>query len=322
MRFRQSINQLASRILLLCLIVGSYIYLCYLITSTPHHEASVQDYTQPSKKTESNEAVQSVQITHDTDAVQQSLALIIDRHLRWQFDDIILTLQKASNLSSQSIELLTLLSEQLTLSFDATEQLFDLFSRYKHYSQAIITIKQNAPALGEQIDLNETHAFIEQITLLQTEFFNDIEINAFFENDNQYAKQTLARIAIRQDPSLSQAQKDTLLQHQISQLSETERSALQPSLDATKIAKELGSTRLINFNMDADIIIRANDIQKTNQQWKSKIIDYLSFIKSQDVAHNQQESVTENIKEYLTAHFTQNEVKRLNVFLAHPKLFQ
>ncbi|MCL1123710.1 lipase chaperone [Shewanella surugensis] len=317
MRFLQSINQPLSRLLLLCLIVGSLIY---LITLTYTHKMPIQDNTLLSEVKKNNAAMPSAQSTHETDTVQQGLALIIDRHLRWQFDDIILTLQKTPNLSSQSIELLTLLSEQLTLSFDATEQLFDLFSRYKHYSQAIITIKQNGPALGEQIDLNETHAFIEQITLLQTEFFNDIEIDAFFENDNQYAEQTLARVAIRQDPSLSQAQKDTLLQHQISQLSETERSALQPSLDATKIAKELGSTRLINLNMDADIITRANAIQKTNQQWKSKVNDYLSFIKSKEVLKSPQEFVTKNINEYLTAHFTQNEVKRLNVFLAHPEL--
>lgn len=318
MRLLQSTNQSLRRFVLLLLFVGSLISLFLLTSTTNNHIASNPGNIQLNKKT-SDQPISYEKMDH-TNPAQQGLALVIDRHLRWQFDDIILTLQKESNVSAQPSLLLTELARQLTLSLNATERLFDLFSRYKHYSQAIITLKQNGPALGEQINLNETYAFIEEIALLQTEFFNAIEIDAFFGQDNQYAEQTLARVAIRQDPSLTKDQKEVLLQHQISQLNDTERNALQPSLNATKVAKKINNPNLMNLNMDTDIVMRASALQKTNQEWKSKVKKYQHFVSSKKISNNKSETSKESMSTYLSEHFSPNELKRLKVFLAHPEL--
>ncbi|WP_299493645.1 lipase secretion chaperone [uncultured Shewanella sp.] len=246
------------------------------------------------------------------EAIQHTRSLNINRHLRDQFDDIIFTLQFPPNSTLQSIDLLFRLAETLTLSAEATQDLLDLFERYKLYKQTIATIKQAPPRLGEELDLDETYSFIREINKLQARFFNKLEVDAFFSHDNQYTEQTLERLAIRQDISLNQIEKNTLLQHHISQLSQKNRRALQPTLDAKEIATKLITTEIIDLNMNADIVSRARETQEINLKWNDKVNSYIHLTKN-----NQQE-----IEKYLNEHFTQNEVKRLKVFLANPELLK
>lgn len=294
----------------LSLVAGSIIYLFYyLSTSTGKNTSS----TQQNKISENSSIFQVNEKQTQRDVMQQGGLLIINRHLREQFDDIIFSLQIPPHSPSQSNQLLSQLAEELTLSVNATQYLFDLFGRYKHYRKTIATIKQNPPTLGEEIDLDETYSFIKEMNKLQTKIFNQVEIDAFFSHDNQYAEQAFERLAIRQDLSLNQIEKDTLLQHQISQLSKTERNALQPSLDAKEIATKLVTSELINLNMSADINSRARETQEINQQWKMRVNDYKRFKKSLDFS----ESDDITVNEYLNTHFSYNEIKRLNVFLTH-----
>ncbi|WP_299493641.1 lipase secretion chaperone [uncultured Shewanella sp.] len=308
----QSISAFRYPILLIVLIVGLIFIVLNNLTSDKKvqlNSRSTQATTDNSPSDKGNTVTQN--------HTQQGNSLQLNRDLRWQFDEIIFSLQKTSNLTTFPTKPLTLLAQDLFLSLSARQQLFDLFSRYKDYSQAIAHIKAHGPELGEKIDLYETQNFINQINDLQSEFFNDIEIDAFFKQDSLYAEQTLERVAIRQDPNLNEQQKALLLQHQISQLNPNERNALQPSLDANKIAKHIKNANVISLDMRTETISRAQKIQNDNQQWTKKVKTYKQFIEKKSNKNNPQ-----NVELYLNEHFTQNEVKRLKVFLANPELLK
>ncbi|WP_298774045.1 lipase chaperone family protein [uncultured Shewanella sp.] len=315
MSFLQSIGHYKYLIILTSLIVGFFLWNKSLISGHPIKAIISQPVDHLEKK---KSHISQNNIMQQTTPVGTELT--INRLLRSHFDDIIFDLHKTENLTSFPTNELTALSQKLTLSFNAKKALFDLFSRYRDYTQAIAQMKHQGPDLGEKIDLDETYYFINQVNILQTEFFNDIEIDAFFKQDTQYAEQTLERIAIRQDPNLTKKQKAELIQHQINQLNDKERNALQPSLEANKIATYINNGHTPTLNMDPDAILRAEKIQSSNQKWKEKVQQYQHFIDEKKNKGLTQDIISHKIDVYLSKHFTPNEQKRLKVFLANPTL--
>ncbi|WP_299008315.1 lipase chaperone family protein [uncultured Shewanella sp.] len=317
MSFLQSVRDYKYRVILALLIVGFFLWHLFLKPDEPLNTPISQQVFHSTIEKANSQVLSNnkgLEITH------HGSPLTINRALRTRFDDIIFTLQQTSNLTTFPTSALTALSQEFDLSFDANRILFDLFSRYKDYTQAIAQLKHQGPELGETINLNAMHNFIKQINMLQTEFFSDLEIDAFFKQDAQYAEQTLERISIRQDPSLTKEQKTELIQHHINQLNDKDRNALQPSLNANKVAKHIDSTNVIALDMDPDTILRAEKIQEENRKWKEKVINYQHYIDEQNSKGIPQDVITHKLDAYLSENFTQNELKRLKVFLAHPEL--
>ncbi|MBB1270827.1 lipase secretion chaperone [Shewanella sp. SR44-3] len=259
--------------------------------------------------------------------------LVISLQLRRQFDDIILTLQTIAANKNSATELLNQLASNLSLSEYGQRQLHDLFSRYRLYTMALANLKPSQLSM-DFVDIHAASALLNQVYKLQQVHFNEIEISAFFEQENNYDRHALARVDIRQDPSLTATQKQQLLAYQISQLDEASQSAIQPSLDAQTIANALQNAPFEAAGdpehsakvalWSPDIQQRVQQFQQRNQQWQTKVNDYLAFsavltAKLETEPLSQQAHIRQQ-DNYLKQHFSSNEIKRIRVFIAHPEL--
>jgi len=247
------------------------------------------------------------------------LPLQLNIELRWRFDDII----HLHNETKQTIiDLLDNLAKELRLATQDRSYLVDLFGRYQDYKMSLANLKKKGPAIDQYIDIDESRAFVNLTHEQQFTYFNDQEIEAFFAKDNAYDKQALTRLAIRRDQSLSLEGKKILLLNQINQMDEEERQVYLPSLQAVDIAEYITG----NSDSVPTSTAKTNErIEKTRQdkkEWLQRIKKYQKFDidnKNNDLTSEQRKAV---LKTYLSDNFTQNELKRLNVFIKHPSLFK
>lgn len=244
-------------------------------------------------------------------------ALDLNQQLRWDFDDLILTHQETGQ---TIISLLFALSKQRNLTPDAHHYLMDLFNRYRDYKIALVEIKQMGPNMLDQLDIEDTMAFIEDAHQSQFDYFTQIEIDAFFSHENAYDIQAIERMAILQDSTLSSEQKQMLIAHQISQMDAEEREVYEPSLQVFNIVDNLeGKSSQLN-EFTPEVIERIEQLKKDEQVWKTKITDFLAF---QVQSRNEQTDDTlaqEAIDHYQNKNFSANELKRLQVYIDNPEL--
>lgn len=247
-----------------------------------------------------------------------SQPLNLELAIRWKFDDIILEYQQHQMpLEPQLIQLAH------TLELDSTDQayLLALFGRYRGYQLALIEIKKLSPCIDEDMQMSQSLAFIEQAHASQFQFFSEQEIQAFFAQDNAYDQQAIARAAIRQDTSLGPEQKRLLLAHQISQLDESEQQALAPSFQAAKIAALLNGRQTQPAEMTPEVSARVEIVKIAQDEWRSRVKDYRKFRLAINEEYADAEEYGIKIAAYLKQNFTSKEVKRLQVFLRNPSLY-
>lgn len=241
-------------------------------------------------------------------------------YLRNHFDDII----HQHKQKDQSLEiLLAKLSVQLNLHQQADNRLKELFYRYRKYLLAITELKSNAPAIDGMIDISESQIWLQHLYALQYKLFTESEILVFFTKEKNYDQQVLSRLAIRQDLSLSKAQREVLVEHQISQLEPEELAALKPTLLAQKIASLLTYNGSNYADIDSELTVeqidRINMTREKNALWKDKMKAYRETVTANPQLD--QDGILEDMRLYQQQKFSKNELKRLQVFLKNPQLW-
>jgi lipase chaperone LimK len=353
--------------MLACLILGVTISAALVLNVAPKIEPtpsiSSQQLTKMQPAAGPNEpedtitaSVTSLKVEGNTDtSTELKLSLELSLRLRRQLDDVILTLQ--TNQASLRADLLWQLGQTLKLSSSGYMALDDIFKRYQYYSLELGSLKafgesnlNNTEVTAQEInfeylDITSAHDWLKRIQTLQQEYFSQQEISAFFKEDNKYNNQALARLAIRQDSSLNPQQKRQLIAHQISQLEDSERRILQPSLDAHLIMETLSKQTPTQDVLTATsqwseaVHHRVNQTKSSNQAWLDKVQQYQDLVanltqqtlttnaasaQSADQyigVENTRDASAQVLNDYLNQHFNDNEQKRLKVFLTHPELF-
>lgn len=242
-------------------------------------------------------------------------SLVLNQQLRWDFDDLILTHQETAQ---TTISLLFSLSNRLNLTLDAHHYLIDLFNRYRDYKIALVGIKEVGPNMLNDLDIEDTLAFIEQAHQSQYDYFTQIEIDAFFSDENTYDIQAIERMAILQDSSLSSEQKQMLIAHQISQMDAEERAVYEPSLQVFNIVDNLeGKNSQLN-EFTPEVMERIEQLKEDEQIWKTKVTDFLAFqVKNKKTDDSDTQELINN---YQNKNFSDNQLKRLQVYIDNPKL--
>ncbi|WDE04264.1 lipase chaperone [Thalassomonas viridans] len=235
--------------------------------------------------------------------------------LRYRFDDIIHRhLGSGEDLGS----LLQALAASLKLTPAAGEDLQALFSRYRQYLSAMSRLKEKAPQVDTVIDLSESRLFLQQVYQLQEDYFSEAEIRAFFAHEKTYNRQTLERVAIRQDTSLDKAQRQMLIEHQLSQLEPEALAPLQPTLTARKITRLITGEQSQDLTLAPQVSEKIRATREKNRLWQQKVRDYQQKIAA--IEHLDSDSYNTELERYRLQHFSSNELKRLRVFLKHPEL--
>ena len=235
--------------------------------------------------------------------------------LRYQFDDIIHRhMMAGEDLNS----LLLALARSLKLTPNAADNLQALFSRYRQYLHAMSKLKEKAPRVDSVIDLNESQLFLQQVYQLQDKYFFQAEIRAFFAHEKTYNEQTLERVAIRQDASLDKEQRQMLIEHQLSQLEPEELAPLQPTLNAKKITRLLTGEQSQDLTLAPEVLAKVQATREKNRLWQQKVRDYRQKVAA--ITHLDADNYQAELESYRSQHFSDNELKRLRVFLKHPQL--
>lgn len=314
-----------------CSLVISALIIIQLLSHTlltPSSESAPHFSHSPSvlmQKHSNNDAMTytDTKVTNPLESQQSNTqAFVPSLHLRRQFDDIIST---HSLEQLKMVKAIHTLSQNMMLTKVAQEQLYNLFNRYLDYRKQLTEMKNNQSLPNEDADITALFYLQREIIRLQYTIFNEVEIAAFFNQENQYNEQAVNRMAIRKDVNLTSEQKQQAIAVQVSQLSDHERQAIEPSLNMQRIAEALaqGKPFPTSIQYSASVNERLTRLQEQKQHWQQKVRTYQALLANtklpkqtiQETAASQQA-----IKAYLHGAFTANERKRLAVFLTNPDL--
>ena len=130
----------------------------------------------------------------------------------------------------------------------------------------------------------------------------------------------MERLRIAQENTLPREERKALIVAAIKAGNETEREAFQPTLNMHRINEIKRSYSDINDRYNAvaaefgsAVADRFAKTWEKQAQWESKIADYQTFRESLSQQELSPSEVEDAQREYLSARFTDNEIKRLKV---------
>lgn len=224
---------------------------------------------------------------------------VITRAHKHQLDDWILLLQK---------EQLEQHWAQQTHRLPPCLQ--DIAHDYMAYKQALT-----------QVDTNlSMHERFEALQTLQGQYFSTEVIAAWFESENRWHAQTLARWQILSDKTLSEQTRAELIDAHISQLPQTERQTIEATqtlitlkhswhnMDYNQLSAEYGD----------EAATRLMQTRKEQLQWRERVAQFKqrrAEILASQIGGAQQSALTA----LRASMFTDTEQKRLAVVLAYPQ---
>ena len=201
----------------------------------------------------------------------------------------------------------------------------DLFSRYVEYKVALLALEPEDGLATP--DLDAITARMEALTQIRYDYFSEPEYECLFADDVAFDLAAFERLRIAQDPYYSEAQKAVLIEQQLAALPESQKQGFTDSMEV-KALRELaikyeGET-LYNAaaaEFGAEVAARLQATTEKRQAWQNKVKSYKQWHNAlqQDPQMTDAEQ-QQAIEQYLAAHFSDAEKKRLWVFLENPDL--
>jgi lipase chaperone LimK len=205
-------------------------------------------------------------------------------------------------------------------------ELTELFERYLEYKTQL----QNLDT--ERLDLaSDFEDRLDELDMLRSELFSLLEISLLFDNEEVWDRHAIERLRINQNASLSKLQKAQQVKQQLEQLPDDMKRAVAPTQQLRKINQIVSSTALNSsheYNQLAaefgdDAAQRLVAVNQSQNTWLNKI--QLFQQRSGDLEHQFDQNPTDYsqaITQLKQQMFEANEQKRLQVYLANPKLLK
>lgn len=218
--------------------------------------------------------------------------------------------------------------QQANLNLASQAMLQDVFSRYVKYKQALSEVK----SAGHDAYMSSAHMtdILEAVENMRYEWFSEQEIALLFSSKQSHDNSALARLRIREDNSLSPAEKNRLIAESIAQLPEAEQVAFEPSLQIRKAQQLKAETadmpreqRLARLSAEfgEEAGQRLDNVYAQQDAWKNRVQDFRQQLRSlQDDEQLSQQERDEQILALKSHLFDERERKRLDVFLRNPAL--
>lgn len=194
------------------------------------------------------------------------------------------------------------------------EQITALFQRYVTYKKALVSLDDYMPQ-----SISEISNRLTALANLRQEFFTNEEIAALFGNERQWQQSALERLAIRANSSISQKEKDALLQQHYESLDDDAYRAISPSLRLEKVSQWSNSNdiNLRNYNQLAsefgpEAADRLIVMENKRNDWQQRVLDFER--KAATMKSNLSGSeLIEAVNSLKSKMFSTNEIKRLEV---------
>ncbi|MDY6974853.1 MAG: lipase chaperone [Pseudomonadota bacterium] len=194
----------------------------------------------------------------------------------------------------------------------------DLFSRYVDYKLALSSIETEVDLATHS--LQDVSYKLDEREGIRRTYFNDTEYHYLFSQEAQVDEAALERLRIAQENTLPREERKALIVAAIKTGNEAEREAFQPTLNMHRINEIKRSYSDINDRYNAmaaefgsAVADRFAKTWEKQGQWESKIADFQTFRESLSQQALSPSEAEDAQREYLSARFTNNEIKRLKV---------
>lgn len=197
----------------------------------------------------------------------------------------------------------------------------DLFARYVDYKVALSLVELDVDLASHS--LQDVSFKLDEREEIRRTYFNNTEYHYLFSQEAQVDEAALARLSVAQENTLSRDERKALIVESIKAGNSVERKAFQPTLNMHRINEIKNNHSTINDRYNAvaaefgsEVAERFSKTWAQQAQWQNRIAEYKTFRDNLAQQSLDSNAIEKALQEYQSAHFTDNEIKRLKVLTA------
>ena len=197
----------------------------------------------------------------------------------------------------------------------------DLFARYVDYKVALSLVELDIDLASHS--LQDVSFKLDEREEIRRTYFNNTEYHYLFSQEAQIDEAALARLRVAQENTLSRDERKALIVESIKAGNSAEREAFQPTLNMHRINEIKNNHSTINDRYNAvaaefgsEVAERFSKTWAQQAQWQNRIAEYKTFRDNLAQQSLDSNAIEKALQEYQSAHFTDNEIKRLKVLTA------
>ena len=197
----------------------------------------------------------------------------------------------------------------------------DLFARYVDYKVALSLVELDVDLASHS--LQDVSFKLDEREEIRRTYFNNTEYHYLFSQEAQVDEAALARLSVAQENTLSRDERKALIVESIKAGNSAERKAFQPTLNMHRINEIKNNHSTINDRYNAvaaefgsEVAERFSKTWAQQAQWQNRIAEYKTFRDNLVQQSLDSNAIEKALQEYQSAHFTDNEIKRLKVLTA------
>ena len=197
----------------------------------------------------------------------------------------------------------------------------DLFARYVDYKVALSLVELDVDLASHS--LQDVSFKLDEREEIRRTYFNNTEYHYLFSQEAQVDEAALARLSVAQENTLSRDERKALIVESIKAGNSAEREAFQPTLNMHRINEIKNNRSTINDRYNAvaaefgsEVAERFSKTWAQQAQWQNRIAEYKTFRDNLVQQSLDSNAIEKALQEYQSAHFTDNEIKRLKVLTA------
>ena len=197
----------------------------------------------------------------------------------------------------------------------------DLFVRYVDYKVALSLVELDVDLASHS--LQDVSFKLDEREEIRRTYFNNTEYHYLFSQEAQVDEAALARLSVAQENTLSRDERKALIVESIKAGNSAEREAFQPTLNMHRINEIKNNHSTINDRYNAvaaefgsEVAERFSKTWAQQAQWQNRIAEYKTFRDNLAQQSLDSNAIEKALQEYQSAHFTDNEIKRLKVLTA------
>lgn len=197
----------------------------------------------------------------------------------------------------------------------------DLFARYVDYKVALSLVELDVDLASHS--LQDVSFKLDGREEIRRTYFNNTEYHYLFSQEAQVDEAALARLSVAQENTLSRDERKALIVESIKAGNSAEREAFQPTLNMHRINEIKNNHSTINDRYNAvaaefgsEVAERFSKTWAQQAQWQNRIAEYKTFRDNLAQQSLDSNAIEKALQEYQSAHFTDNEIKRLKVLTA------
>ena len=197
----------------------------------------------------------------------------------------------------------------------------DLFARYVDYKVALSLVELDVDLASHS--LQDVSFKLDEREEIRRTYFNNTEYHYLFSQEAQVDEAALARLSVAQENTLSRDERKALIVESIKAGNSAEREAFQPTLNMHRINEIKNNHSTINDRYNAvaaefgsEVAERFSKTWAQQAQWQNRIAEYKTFRDNLAQKSLDSNAIEKALQEYQSAHFTDNEIKRLKVLTA------